>query len=261
MIEYVRRLSICKICSYTRRSDDVYFWSNLLFTIHRSGWRPVARAHLEPDYAHYGPFAFETDGVILNSPSARGFFLGSSDNLTRAAGVIIISLSAGAALLPFLSPNSGTVTVGMLLLLAGIAEMFAATLRRELRGHATSAGAATTVAGLLFLFNARGELLSNISVVAAWLLARACILLLTSQLSSGSVRMWIRVSALTDLGLGLALVAGLSVVGLVVTLFGPAPQVVASFAWVLALSFVATGTLLLEVASCESRPESKIQSL
>ena len=181
-------------------------------------------------------------------------------SLTRAAGVVIISLSGGAALLPFLSPNSGTITIGLLLLLAGIVEMFAASLRGELRGHATLAGATTAVAGLLFLFNAGGELLSNISVVAAWLLARAGILFLTSLLSSGSVRMWTRISALTDLGLGLALVAGFSVVGLVVTLFGPAPEIVASFAWVLALSFVATGALLMEVGSCESRPDPQIRS-
>jgi hypothetical protein len=33
-------------------------------------------------------------------------------------------------------------------------------------------------------------------------------------------------------------------------LFGPTPAIVATFAWILALSFVATGLLLLEVASC-----------
>ena len=57
----------------------------------------------------------------------------------------------------------------------------------------------------------------------------------------------------------LALLPWLSQIGLylrsvemvVVMLFGPTPTLVASFAWVLALSFVATGALLLEVASCE----------
>jgi len=38
---------------------------------------------------------------------------------------------------------------------------------------------------------------------------------------------------------------------LLVTLFGPTPQMVASFAWILAISFVITGMLLLEIASCE----------
>ena len=172
--------------------------------------------------------------------------------LIRAAGIVIILLSAGAALLPFLGPISGTAAIGMLLLLAGIVEMFAGSLRYQTRSLAILAGVTTGVAGLLFLLNARGELLSNVTVVAAWLLARAAILFLTGGLSSGSVKMWIRISALTDLTLGLVLMAGLSVMSIVVTLFGAAPPIVASFAWVLALSFIATGTLLLEVASCEN---------
>jgi len=183
----------------------------------------------------------------------------SATYLIRAAGIVIILLSAGAALLPFLGQISGTVAIGMLLLLAGILEMFAGSLRQQTRSLAILAGATTAVAGLLFLLNGRGELLSSVTVVAAWLVARAAILFMASRLSSGSVRMWVRISALTDLVLGLALLAGLSVVGLVVTLFGPAPQVVASFAWVLALSFVATGTLLLEVASSETDPNPDTQ--
>ena len=180
-------------------------------------------------------------------------------DLIRAAGVVILLLSAGAALLPFLGPISGTVAIGMLLLLAGIVEMFAGSLRHQTRSLAILAGAATAAAGLLFLLNDRGQLLSSVWVVAAWLLARAAILFMTSLRSGGSVKMWIRISALTDLGLGLALLAGLSVVSLVVTLFGPAPQIVASFAWVLALSFIATGTLLLEVAGCDRRSVAGIQ--
>jgi hypothetical protein len=37
----------------------------------------------------------------------------------------------------------------------------------------------------------------------------------------------------------------------VVTLFGPTPDVIASFAWFLALSLVTTGMYLLEVGNCE----------
>ena len=55
----------------------------------------------------------------------------------------------------------------------------------------------------------------------------------------------------TDFVLGLVLLIGLSLSTVVVLLFGPTPAVVASFAWIVALSFVATGLLLLEVASCE----------
>ena len=47
------------------------------------------------------------------------------------------------------------------------------------------------------------------------------------------------------------LLIGLSISSLVVTLFGPTEPVVARFAWVFALSFVVTGAMLLEIASCE----------
>jgi len=36
----------------------------------------------------------------------------------------------------------------------------------------------------------------------------------------------------------------------VISLFGATEQMVAQFAWVLAISFVATGAMLLEVARC-----------
>jgi hypothetical protein len=53
-----------------------------------------------------------------------------------------------------------------------------------------------------------------------------------------------------DFLLGVLLIAGLSISTLVVSIFGPTPELVASFAWVLAASFVVNGMLLLEVASC-----------
>ena len=62
---------------------------------------------------------------------------------------------------------------------------------------------------------------------------------------------WLAISAATDFALGLLLLVGLSISTLIVTLFGPTPELVASFAWILALSFVVTGMLLLEIASCE----------
>jgi hypothetical protein len=65
------------------------------------------------------------------------------------------------------------------------------------------------------------------------------------------VRAWTGISAGMDLLLAILLVAGLSIAAVVVSIFGPTPPLIASFAWVLAASFVVTGVLLLEVASCE----------
>jgi hypothetical protein len=53
-----------------------------------------------------------------------------------------------------------------------------------------------------------------------------------------------------DFLLAVVLVAGLSISAIVVSIFGPTPPLVASFAWVIAASFVVNGLLLLEVASC-----------
>jgi hypothetical protein len=70
------------------------------------------------------------------------------------------------------------------------------------------------------------------------------------------VRTWTAISAGVDLALGLLLMAGLSITTIVISLFGPTEPLVASFAWFLALSFVANGLLLLEVASCERQAGS-----
>jgi hypothetical protein len=63
-------------------------------------------------------------------------------------------------------------------------------------------------------------------------------------------------SAGMDFLLAVVLVAGLSISAIVVSIFGPTPPLVASFAWVIAASFVVNGLLLLEVASCEQESAS-----
>ena len=171
--------------------------------------------------------------------------------LLTAAGVAIIVLSAGAAVLPFVDRISGVRVVGTLLLAAGIVEMLSATLRDQTRILAMLAGAVTTLAGALFLLNPVTHFLPTISIVTAWLIIRSLILGVTTLRAHGSVRRWIAISAATDLALGLLLLVGLSISTLIVTLFGPTPEMVASFAWILAISFVITGMLLLEIASCE----------
>lgn len=171
--------------------------------------------------------------------------------LLTAAGVAIILLSAGAAALPFIDRIAGARVVGVLLIAAGLVEMIAATLRDQTRVLALVAGAVTTLAGTMFLVNSGVKFLPTISIVTAWLLLRSVILAVTTLRVHGSVRTWIAISAATDLALGLLLLVGLSISTLIVTLFGPTPEMVASFAWVLAISFVATGMLLLEIASCE----------
>ena len=176
--------------------------------------------------------------------------------LVTAAGVAIILLGTGAAALPFLDRIAGNRMVGILLVAAGLVEMASATLRDQTRLLAMLAGVVTTVAGVLFLIDTNTRFLPMISIVTAWLLVRGVILAVTTALAHGSVRRWIAISAATDIALGLLLLVGLSISTLIITLFGPTEQMIASFAWILAVSFVVTGMLLLEIASCEREAAS-----
>jgi len=69
-------------------------------------------------------------------------------------------------------------------------------------------------------------------------------------LEHGRVQRWTGIAAATDFLLALVTAVGFSVSSLVATLFGATPPLIASFAWLLAISFAATAMLLLQVASC-----------
>jgi len=167
-----------------------------------------------------------------------------------AAGVAIIVLSAGAALLPVEKGISSAV-IGALLLAAGLIELGAGSLRRDTRDLAMLAGGLTILAGLLFLLNRESRFFPTVNIVIGWLALRSVILGVKSRRVTGSVRTWASIAAATDFVLALILLVGLSLSSVIVLLFGPTPAIVASFAWIVALSLVATGLLLLEVASCE----------
>lgn len=194
------------------------------------------------------PTAFDTTRVASHS---RARFI-------AAAGGGIVILGIAAALSPLLDHVSAAAVLGSLLIAAGFVELVVGLVRHETRILAASAGVVTMLAGALLVFNRNNGLLPNATIVSAWLLTRSVILLLTSRLAHGSVRRFLGFSAATDFVLGAALLAGLSVSTLVVTIFGPSQQLLASYGWVLALSFIATGTLLLEVAGCESEAALKL---
>lgn len=149
--------------------------------------------------------------------------------------------------------------IGGLLIAAGLIEAVAGSLRQEVRRFAMAAGAVTTFAGVLFLVNPETHFFPMVTPIIGWLLIRSLILVVASTESSGSVRVWTALSAGMDFLLAVLLIAGLSIATLVISIFGPTRELVASFAWILAASFVATGLLLLEVASCEREalPESE----
>lgn len=187
--------------------------------------------------------------MLLATQPRRGF----SDRIrargTRVAGIAIILLSVGAAFLPAGKSISSDM-IGALLIAAGLIELTAGALRRAVRPFAMAAGAVTALAGLLFVIDHETHFFPRVVPIIGWLLVRSLILIVGSGESTGSVRRWTALSAGMDFLLAVLLTAGLSISTLIISLFGPTPELVASFAWVLAASFVVNGLLLLEVASC-----------
>lgn len=165
-------------------------------------------------------------------------------------GWFILLLSAGSALLPLYGKTHSSAIIGTLLVLAGLAELVSGRLRHRARRLSMLAGALTILAGILFVTDASAHFLSTLSIVAGWLFARALVLALAARIERGSVRLWTGIAAVTDLVLALILALGISIATLVVSLFGATPDMIASFAWVLAASFVATAMFLLEIAAC-----------
>jgi uncharacterized membrane protein HdeD (DUF308 family) len=150
----------------------------------------------------------------------------------------------------------GAAVIGGLLILAGVIEACTGALRQQTRRLAMTAGGITVIAGLLFLTEPATRFLPTLIIIAGWLLLRSTVLAAASALEHGSVRFWTGLSAAADFILALFLIVGISIATLIVTLFGPTPPMIAHFAWLLAISFVATGTMLLEVASCARREDA-----
>jgi len=171
--------------------------------------------------------------------------------LLAVAGLAIMALGAAAALLPAANGLPGSTVIGVALIAAGIIETLAGSLRREVRPYAMAAGSVTALAGLLFILSATTHFFPTVTLIIVWLVLRSLILAYASRHTGGGVRTWMSISAGMDFLLAVLLVAGLSIATIVVSLFGPTPPLIATFAWVLAASFVVNGTLLLEVASCE----------
>lgn len=141
--------------------------------------------------------------------------------------------------------------IGGLLVAAGLIELVAGSLRREARSFAMTAGGVTALAGLLFILNPETHFFPTVVPIIGWLLLRSLILLGALTESAGSVRIWTAISAGMDFLLAVLLITGLSISTIIISLFGPTRELIASFAWVLAASFVVNGLLLLEVGSCE----------
>jgi hypothetical protein len=167
----------------------------------------------------------------------------------RVAGVLIVLLGAAAAFLPAGKTISSDM-LGGLLIAAGLIEIVAGSLRHATRRFVMAAGVVTALAGLLFVMNPETHLFPRVWPIIGWLLIRSIILAAATVETGGSVRLWTAFSAGMDFLLAVLLIAGLSISTLVVAVFGPTRELIASFAWILSASFAVNGLMLLQVAHC-----------
>jgi hypothetical protein len=167
----------------------------------------------------------------------------------RVAGVVIILLGAAAAFLPAGKTISSDM-IGGLLIAAGLIEIVAGSLRHGTRRFVMAAGVVTALAGLLFVMNPETHLFPRVWPIIGWLLIRSIILAAATVETGGSVRLWTAFSAAMDFLLAVLLIAGLSISTLVISVFGPTRELIATFAWILAASFAVNGLMLLQVANC-----------
>jgi hypothetical protein len=186
----------------------------------------------------------------LATQAHRGLSEQGRARALSVAGIAIILLGAGAALLPA-GKTIPSAMIGGLLIAAGLIETIAGTLRRQVRPFVMAAGIVTALAGLLFVVNPETHFFPSVWPIIGWLLVRSVVLAAAAIETPGSVRTWTALSAGMDFLLAALLITGLSISTIVISVFGPTRELVATFAWVLAASFVVNGLLLLEVASCE----------
>ena len=171
------------------------------------------------------------------------------------AGAFICGLGAVAFFLPIMVTTAGVSTIGLLLTGVGLAEAAAGWARRDRRtGRAAlGAGSAAILVGIIFLAVPSMEVVPASYFIIMWLFVRGALLLYASVPWRDPEHAWLAVSGLADVGLGLVLMLGLPVTGLTVSLFGPTPEVIASFSLVVALSFLVAGVSLIVMALHERR--------
>lgn len=171
----------------------------------------------------------------------------------RSAGIGIILIALGAMLLPGAEGAPARQVIGWMLVIAGAVELAAAAVRWAHRPTEALAATATTLAGLRLLFDPGAGFFEVLNLIILWLLVRAAALGFSAFRDQGALGAWMALAAAVDFLLAIALLAGLPVAFLVVGLFGPTGPISATFAWVIAISFIANGVFLLATAALDGR--------
>ena len=167
-------------------------------------------------------------------------------SVIHGAGFVVILTGFALALLPMAKEGEGAVLIGAMMMLAGALEAAAGAFRRRHPAATFLPGLVTLAAGALFLFEPFGLFVPEARLLIAWLAVRAILLGVGGSHATGALRTWTYVAALVDSALAATVFLGLSASTFIVAMFGPTPEVVASFAWVLGASFLASGLLLID---------------
>lgn len=170
--------------------------------------------------------------------------------IVRLAGVLMAVLAIAAALLP-LGELPDRVVIGGLLLAAGVVELVAVVARPGRNICAAIAAVASVVAGLRLVLDPGANFFTVFNLVILWLVVRAAALALAARGSFKPLCNWIWLAAAVDFLLALMLLAGLPTTVLIIGVFGPTPEVIATFAWIFAASFIAMAALLFAAATLE----------
>jgi uncharacterized membrane protein HdeD (DUF308 family) len=168
---------------------------------------------------------------------------------------LIFLLAFGSVLLPLAHNVTARTIIGLMLIAAGAIELTAVVARR---GHHISAGVAagaSLLAGLRLALDPDANFLTVLNLVILWLVVRSAALLISSRHSVRPLCTWVYIAAAVDFGLAVLLLAGLPVAVLVYGLFGATDEIIATFAWIFAASFVAAGLLLISAAPLEACEE------
>lgn len=171
----------------------------------------------------------------------------------RCAGILLFAAAAGAALLPLATHISGRLAIGLLLAFAGAVETGAVLARRGQHRTAGIAAAATLLAGLRLALDPGANFLTILNFVILWLVVRSAALIFSARRSGPPLSNWVYLAAAVDFALAILLLGGLPVAVLVYGLFGTTNQIVATFAWIFAASFIAAGWLLIAAAPLQAR--------
>jgi hypothetical protein len=142
--------------------------------------------------------------------------------------------------------------IGSLLAAAGTIELVAVLARPTHHFAAGIAAVASLLAGLRLLLDANINFITILNFVILWLVLRSAALFFSAIRSHKPLCTWVYLAAAVDLAMAVLLLAGLPVAVLVYGLFGTTNEIVATFAWVFAASFIAAGWLLIVAAPLEA---------